>query len=389
MAFLALGCQNQRGSSSAAPPIFMLHTDTGAATFGAVDVLNLDPDVLKALERASPSLEQWHEILTVRIAELASADTTPLALLGRYAVDHDRLRFTPRFAPVPGQPYHVQFDGAALQRVAGLAVPAVATTLDTTWLLAEQAGSASTAVLQVFPTSDRLPVNLLRLYVHFSAPMSRGEAYRRVHLVDGAGNEVEDAFLVVAGEKELWDPERRRLTILFDPGRIKRDLRPNLEIGLPLREGGTFTLVIDSVWQDARGLPLVSPFSKRFTVGPADRAAPRTQDWQLTAPRAATREPVLVRFPESLDQALLERLLAVKRADGGLVPGTVTIDEGETRWRFAPDRPWQAGAYYVEVGTDLEDLAGNNLRQLFDVDRKSASAPTVTTERVSVPFVVR
>jgi hypothetical protein len=51
--------------------------------------------------------------------------------------------------------------------------------------------------------------------------MSRGEAYRRVHLLDATGRPINLAFLEI--EQELWDPEGRRLTLLFDPGRVKRD----------------------------------------------------------------------------------------------------------------------------------------------------------------------
>jgi hypothetical protein len=42
----------------------------------------------------------------------------------------------------------------------------------------------------------------------------------------------------------------------------------------------------------------------------------------------------------------------------------------------------------IEIGTALEDLAGNNLKQLFDRARANAP-PTVTAERVTIPFVVR
>jgi hypothetical protein len=146
--------------------------------------------------------------------------------------------------------------------------------------------------------------------------------------------------------------------------------------------------VVDSVWQDAQGQPLRQRFRKRFTVIAADRASPRTQDWQLTAPRAGTRDTLTLRFPESLDRALLERLLSV-RGNAAAVAGKTLVDENEKRWRFVPDAYWQAGSYSVEVGTELEDVAGNNLRRLFDVDRKTTPAPTVTAEHVQLAFTVR
>ena len=381
-----LACENRAGARGSARPAFVVQTDTAAADFGVVEVVNLNPAVLRALERVSPRIEQWHDILLVSTAD-PGTDSTALPLLGDYSVGRDLLRFRPRYAPARGQTYHARFDAAALRRVASVAT-APPVRIDTTWQVATRAGAASTTVLQLYPSADRLPANLLRIYLHFSAPMSMGEAYQRVHVLDEKGQQVEDAFLVVAGEKELWDPERRRLTLLFDPGRIKRDLRPNLEAGLPLREGESFTIVVDSSWQDAQGQPLQHAFRKQFAVAAADRTSPRPQEWQLTAPRAGSREPVTLRFPEPLDHALLERLLSVRTASG-VVAGTTKVDENETRWSFTPAAPWEPGIFTVDVGTELEDVAGNSIRRLFDVDRKAAAAPAVTTDRVALPFTVR
>ncbi len=392
VAFLAacavsfLACQTDDGARDREPRV-VVRTNTTSADLGVVDVVDLDAALLRALQSASPSLEQWHSVLSVSTATPGSADSTGLPLLGDYSVERGRLRFRPRFAPARGQPYRTRFDARALERVAGVSAAEVES-IDTTWQVNARPGPATTTVVQIYPTADRLPVNLLRIYLYFSAPMSIGEAYKRVHVVDERGQEVRDAFLVVAGEKELWDPDHRRLTLLFDPGRIKRDLRPNLEAGLPLREGHSFTIVVDSVWQDAQGKSLARAFRKKFTVVGADRVSPRTQDWVMTQPRAGSRDTLTLRFPEPLDQALLHRLVSVQGADG-IVPGTVTVDEHETRWRFAPLAPWKAGGYHVDIGTELEDVAGNSLRRLFDVDRKEAPAPGVRTERVQLPFTVR
>ena len=60
---------------------------------------------------------------------------------------------------------------------------------------------------------------------YFDAPMSRGEAYRHIHLVDAkTGREVEAPFLELG--EELWDGDFRRFTLLCDPGRVKRGLKP-------------------------------------------------------------------------------------------------------------------------------------------------------------------
>ncbi|MGH7472180.1 MAG: Ig-like domain-containing protein [Longimicrobiales bacterium] len=386
---LGLGCSIERKLEPPEAPAIVLHTDSTSPLFGSIDVVRLRSRTLSALRRASPSAEEWEQVLSVRVPRVPDEDSV-LPVLGNISIELDRLRFTPRFPPVKGQLYHVRLSGPALQRLANNAAAAGSQAIiDTTLLIQRPLLRGTTSVVRVFPTADTMPVNLLRLYVHFSASMSIGEAYQRVRLIDATGRKVEDAFLVVAGEKELWDPDHRRLTLLFDPGRIKRDLRPHEEAGLPLREGETFTLVIDSAWQDASGRPLVRRFEKRFAVTAADRKSPRIQDWRLSRPQAATRMPLDLEFPEPLDHALLERLVSVRRTNGSEVVGAATINQKETRWRFIPAAPWPTGSYYVEIGTDLEDLAGNNLRHLFDVDRKTDRRSTITAQRVTIPFVVR
>jgi hypothetical protein len=102
---------------------------------------------------------------------------------------------------------------------------------------------STTRVEHVYPSAGELPENQLKLYVFFSAPMRRGEAWQRVHLLDSDGKPVELAFLEI--DQELWDRDHTRLTILFDPGRIKRGLLPLAESGKILEAGKRYTLAID------------------------------------------------------------------------------------------------------------------------------------------------
>ena len=72
--------------------------------------------------------------------------------------------------------------------------------------------------------------------------MSEGFAARGVQVLRAdSGQPLQGVFLTM--DPELWDPERRRLTLLLDPGRIKRGLVPNLEAGYPLNEGNPDHLV--------------------------------------------------------------------------------------------------------------------------------------------------
>jgi hypothetical protein len=276
-------------------------------------------------------------------------------LLGELRLEGDALSFAPRFALRPGMRYR------AVYRDPKQAAPAVA-------LLEVPAGAARppTALVRIDPSADFLPENLLKFYLHFSAPMSRGEAYRRIRLLDERGAALELPFLEI--DQELWDQEARRLTLLFDPGRVKRELVPHQEVGPPLRAGSAYTLVVDRAWPDAHGNALRSEARKTFRVGPPDHAPPRTTDWRLGLPPAGTRAPLVVTFPEPLDRALLERVLDLQDASGDPVFGAVAVDAGETRWTLTPREPWKAGPYTLRAATILEDLAGNSLGRPFEVD---------------------
>ena len=101
-------------------------------------------------------------------------------------------------------------------------------------------------------------------------------------------------------------------------------------------------------------------------------------------------DPVTVTFQEPLDHALLQRLLIVRDANGHPLDGRIAVEHAETQWSLTPVAAWQAGSYLIEVDAVLEDLAGNNLRYVFDVDLTEQTTDR-SKERVPVrlPFEVR
>jgi hypothetical protein len=290
------------------------------------------------------------------------------------------LRFTPRYPLAAGLDYRVRVDRAILNEdVDGMPVW-------TSTFSVPRPPAATTTITYVYPTSDQLPENHLKFYIHFSAPMSRGEAYEHVHLLDANGHELPAVFLELG--EELWDPAMQRFTLLFDPGRVKRGLVPREELGAVLTAGRDYTLVIDGDWHDAHGQPLARGLRKPFHVTVADETPIDVKTWKLVAPPAASRDPLAVTFPEPLDHALLERVLHVTTANGEPIPGQIDVGEAETRWRFTPERPWSAGDYQLVVETTLEDLAGNAIGRAFDVDLFGPVTERIETDTVSLPFTV-
>jgi hypothetical protein len=294
-------------------------------------------------------------------------------MIGRFEREGTTVRFVPGFPPSPGVTY--------VARAAW--VPEVE---DARFTLPRCDTAPTTKVAAIYPTSERVPANLLKLYIEFSAPMSDGEAERRVHLLDSNGREVAAAFLHV--DEELWDASRKRLTVLFDPGRIKRGLRSNLEDGAPLAGGRTFRVVVDKDWRDGDGRPLVEGASKTLQVGEADRTSPDTRQWDVESPVAGTTRPLTIRFDEPLDRALVERWIHVTDAAGQPVAGKATIGDRESTWSFVPSKAWTMDAYQVTVDPRIEDLAGNTPAFLFDADMPKDDRASSHVSKDHAPIVL-
>jgi hypothetical protein len=314
----------------------------------------------------------WSSVFNVYAG---AGDVPPLA--GAYAVESDGLVFHPTYPIVPGVHYRAVF-----------LPPWGGSPVEKTFDGPHQDKTPSVRVEQVYPSADVLPSNLLRLYIYFSGPMSRSESARYLRVLDENGKVSQGARAVFLPGEELWDPNYQRLTMTFDPGRIKRGLTSNQKIGPPIAEGRRYTLVIDRDWPDAHGAPLVEGFRKSFRGGPAIRNPPDPMQWRVTAPKAGTLEALVVDFPTMMSYPLLQRMLQVSGAQGSLT-GTVTIDRQETQWRFAPHDPWKTGDYQLVVDTAIEDLAGNHVGQPFDIDTFEHVTERITTKTISLSFAVR
>jgi hypothetical protein len=339
-------------------------------------VAGLSPSQLDALRR------------TERDANLAgsidvfaglSADEARQPMLGETRLEENTLVFEPRFPLEPGVSYHAVFRAPAMNEGGAPTTVAKVFTLDR---LAETPAT----VAQVFPTASVLPENQLKFYLHFSRPMSRGEAYRHIALLGEDGKPVDHPFLELG--EELWDATGTRFTLFFDPGRIKRGLKPREEVGPSLEEGKSYTLVIDASWPDANGQPLAESYRKAFRVAAPDDAQPSVRNWRISPPRAATRDPLDLRFPEPLDHAMLQRVLQVVDPFGAPVTGVIQVSNRETRWRFIPQVPWSGGSYHLVIDSALEDLAGNSLRRPFEVDVTRPVEVQERIETITLPFLV-
>jgi hypothetical protein len=235
------------------------------------------------------------------------------------------------------------------------------------------------APIRIFPEAEVLPANTLRFYLHFPRP---GEAhFDRDHLwlLDEEQQAVREPFLVLS--QELWSVDGRRLTVLMEPGRIKRGLGADPSHEPALVVGRTYSLVVTALGQTAR---------HTFRVGdPVLEAVDETR-WRLVSPTAGSLDPAVVHFGRVMDAALCEDEIGVLTPSGDVVQTRVSLTPDGTAARLIPSNPWRAGEHHLVVSERLEDVCGNRLGEALDHDLGAGGPPragmiSFTTRSVTAP----
>ena len=235
----------------------------------------------------------------------------------------------------------------------------------------QAANTTSPRIIAVYPVLDTLPENLLKFYILFSKPMQEGDELKHIHLLkDGR-----DTLSAVFPDLELWNNDRTMLTLWLDPGRIKRELQPNKLLGPPLIKESHYQLLIDKDWQDAEGILLRENLAKNFFTSSRDSVSPDEKKWTINTPKAGTKEELVIKFNEPLDHVLAERTISVVDANGNEVKGKLKVNDHGDIVYFFPGNVWKMGDHALQIESRLEDLAGNNMDRLFDVDLNKKQGP--------------
>jgi hypothetical protein len=385
-----VGATAPAGDVSLAPSVVIVPSLSPQACF---EVRGLAPDVITSLRKLDPRDARWPQVFGIRVG--AAAGDGP-SMLGAYESTADRVRFRPRFPLERGTEYRAVFEWPIRDGSRNADASRTAVRLTGTFAIPRADAGPPPRVVAIYPSGRVLPENLLRCYVQFSAPMSQGNSYAHLHLRDDTtGADVAEPFLELP--QELWSSDGTRLTLLLEPGRVKRDLVPREQLGPILVAGRNYTLRVDTDWPDVDGRPLAANVQKQFRAGKPESNQLDPRSWKIDPPTAGTRQTLSVRFPHPLDHAMLEHVLRVERVKVGSPPpaaltevtGTVHIADEETRWIFEPAEPWAAGRYVLAVAAQLEDPAGNNLGRPFELDLKQPSTATTAPRVMRIEFEVR
>ncbi|GAB5551373.1 MAG: hypothetical protein Sapg2KO_09640 [Saprospiraceae bacterium] len=275
-------------------------------------------------------------------------------ILGRFKVSDTYLSFYPHFSLEGGRTFTLKIN------------PELSYSFKT-----ELPVESAPVLLDIFPSSNQLPSNLLKFYLHFSVPMQAGNSYVQIALIDQRGDTLDAPF--VALSPELWNDDFTRLTLWLDPGRIKRDLGPNQLLGPVLQQRQTYELVIKPGWKNQQGLPLNKKYQKSFRVIQADRQKVNPDDWKLNIPKAGTSDALLINFLQPMDAALLQRMIQVLNVKNEVIPCQFQLGPNEELLKIIPLNTWKSGVYQLRIDTYLEDICGNNLLRPFDRDLHKAT----------------
>lgn len=227
--------------------------------------------------------------------------------------------------------------------------------------------------VEIYPTARVLPENLLRIYVYYPRPMRADEGLQNVRLLDAKGDILEGVFL--ANRSDLWSPDRRRLSLLLDPGRVKTGLKANAALGRALDVGRSYTLEVSGHAVDIRGCALGTDTRHGFAVGAADMTPPDPAKWDVTPPKVHSIDALRIDLLNAHDHLSLAFRLRVLDQRGSIVPGTIALGPGEKIWEFTPRTPWAPAPYTLAIDERLEDLAGNRPGRLFDKPLNQAPKP--------------
>lgn len=297
---------------------------------------------------------------------------TATGVLGKWTSVGNRHQFVPAAPFTPGQTYDLRKDGRLLD----------------TFKIEVAFDEMPPEILMLYPTRDTVPENLLKIYLRFSQPMQEvGSALDFISVYNETQEREETIFLEL--QSELWNRKHNRLTLWLDPGRIKTDLIPNKEKGLPILKGNTYTLSISDAWRSAKGQKLSGPYIKKWVVTKRDDQKPDVSIWKIRVPKVNTIDPLHLEFGEPMDAILAMETIGISDLSGNAVPGNLALTANELGILFHPTRIWEKGIYALHIQSKLEDLAGNNLNRLFDTPVSKSSAEDSTVLGKELSFTIR
>ncbi len=131
--------------------------------YGSITTRLVPENIVKLIEDHNFTFEEWTSFYYVK------TNSNAPAVLGEYKIVDNHLAFQPKFLPDPKIQYLVTFSYPNLAKVLSSEIQEQAVYSDVVSF--EPPETTQPEILSVTPNLEIVPANLLRFYVHFSAPM--------------------------------------------------------------------------------------------------------------------------------------------------------------------------------------------------------------------------
>ncbi|MFS4418593.1 hypothetical protein [Maribacter sp. 2307ULW6-5] len=303
----------------------------------------------------------------------ALADHTPYLYLGKpkmhrpektailtdVTLEGNSLKIEPKFSLFDNTEYYILFPEAWNQRPYDFRIER------------EVSKKNPPVVLNILPTTNQVPENLLRFYIVFSQSMQEGFVASHVKLYEN-DSEVKHTFVPL--KDDLWNKDRTIVTLILDPSRVKTNVGANVLLGRALKKGKHYKLVIASGWEGPDGNVTEETVTKTITVLPQVSEKLDTSTLTLNVPTKTTKEAITVQWHPLVDILLCQEMVRIVTDEGEVVKGRIAIDIKRNQWSFTPLLPWKRGSYQLLIEKTLEDHLGNNFKHPFDTKAASRIA---------------
>ena len=333
---------------------FYAETIPSSSKYGEVRTNQLSEEIIRKIQNLTLTQAQWVSFFNIK------TDLSNPPVIGSFQVVDKQVVFKPRFLPDPSVTYFVSFSYEALNALLNQKMGEGVFTEKVTF---SSPASEKPRVVAISPQLDELPMNVLRIYIHFSSPMSFQNPYEFISIINEKGEELVEPFVIVP--EGLWNIDRRRLTLLFHPGRIKRGVGPNMTEGDILSVGQSYQFKINDKWKGSNGQNLEQEFTTTFSVKNPIQEKIRYEEWELKGQQNHVGQ-LHIKTKHPLDQALAKRMLFIRKNDGTFLPSKVEFDDAynlRIHWEKQ-----DGDEFELVIDPRLEDICGNTPLNAFDYE---------------------
>jgi hypothetical protein len=246
---------------------------------------------------------------------------------------------------------------------------------------------AELSSIQVFPSADVLPENLLRFHLRFSRVPDVFDVNEDLRLVDGsaaAKKTVAHPFLDLS--EGLWSADGLTLTVLLHPGRIKSGLASYEALGAAIQNTRRYELQmrVNAVLGEVVAANCEWFTLKRFSVTQAFTHSIDANAFVVTPPRADTRSPLVIELGHIADRLAVENFLAITDDENAIIPADIDTSDSETTIQIRPQTTWRVGTYAIHFGSEFEDVSGNRFGAPFESNAAGTFEQQTTRLLVSI-----